>query len=572
MNPPKSSAVSPRQHAAVRVLASGTSGPRRVCDTVGRLARQAYSRDYICEALDIPGEIETEQDLVRLAAIGLCGDPEREDIGEEWLQERYWIDFPDGYPPLPLPLDEGEPASFVVGESGQRPAPPQEKITDDSPGSRKSPTTPPGKSPTAPSGKSPPDYVPVSLSVVVVRGELDALLREMGQREWATAIRVGGLLCLTDYILRTHDVGGVRISAGLARDFVSEICHPRSATTIRKPLAVLEHIGLLKKLRAHIFGPEVKDSAIYVIPAEYLESKRRVEVLLNPNQVRKLADTPKRLENRLNRKWEWRKTLIEDLGRVTISHQGYKMASRLFKDGKKEAATRIILKFLDGAAKVTASTNPFGTVRTNLSSCPRELKPELLIGGAPVVICDISHAHYCLLPAIVMGRICHLRGRGARGRDLEVLEAELGRLREFLSEGDYYQKWCADPSCEAERKEKKTLLNMLLNWPNKKAHKNRLYRRMRAQFPQTLGILEDIKRNDHKNIVPSLHGNTAKVIEQALLELQRREIPAIPDTDALICPAEAKLVVCEAIGRAMHKLTGVCCKVGGIRYRPPDKR
>ncbi len=67
------------------------------------MAREAYSRKDICEIFNIPGDIEDEQDVVRLTAIALNGDPENLDFVEETLQERLWIDFPDGYPPQALP-------------------------------------------------------------------------------------------------------------------------------------------------------------------------------------------------------------------------------------------------------------------------------------------------------------------------------------------------------------------------------------------------------------------------------------------------------------------------------------
>lgn len=447
---------------------------------------------------------------------------------------------------------------------------PQEKNTDITPSEEKTPTSQVRKTPTSHRRKSPPDYVPgVDVWGVVDRVRLKALLLEKDQPEWATRVRGGALMSLLDFIIRRHNTSGVRVSASLAAEFVSELNRPkRKHQTIRKPLAVLERIGLLKKVRGHIFGPHVKDSAMYVIPTEYLEKKRRMKVRLNPNQVKKLENAEVRYERRLNRRCEWRGQLVADVRSVSLSSVGRDIALRLLLDEKKVEATRGVLCFLKDAEKVVAVTDVCGTIRTNLISCPRELKPELLIGGARVDNCDISHAHHCFLPLLVMGRIDHLREKNTPGGVLDALGTELIDLREFLSEGDYYQKWCVDPSSEVERAEKKKLLTMLLNWPNEKADNNRLYRRMRKQFPQTFYILEDLKRKDHRTISTQFRNYTARVVTHALLELQQGGIPAIPDTDALICPAEAKEVACVAIGRSMYELTGVRCKVGGIRYRP----
>ena len=111
-------AVAVRRSREVAILAPGR-------ESVFSLAREAYSREYICAELDIPGDIETEQDVVRLVAIALSGDPERVALAEAWLQKKLNKDFPKGYPPLPLPLEEieekrGIPVTSVLVEENPR--------------------------------------------------------------------------------------------------------------------------------------------------------------------------------------------------------------------------------------------------------------------------------------------------------------------------------------------------------------------------------------------------------------------------------------------------------------------
>ena len=53
-----------------------------------------------------------------------------------------------------------------------------------------------------------------------------------------------------------------------------------------------------------------------------------------------------------------------------------------------------------------------------------------------------------------------------------------------------------------------------------------------------------------------------------MLEVQREGIAAIPHVDALICEHEDRDIVCETIGRQIFLATGVCSRVGGIRYSP----
>ena len=101
-----------------------------------------------------------------------------------------------------------------------------------------------------------------------------------------------------------------------------------------------------------------------------------------------------------------------------------------------------------------------------------------------------------------------------------------------------------------------------------KARRMPIYRKMRSRFPRTFGIVEDIKRNDHRNFARKLQNATARIINDALVELQCLDIPAIPRTDSIIVPAQSKHLACEIIGRRMFELTGVRGNVGNVHYDP----
>jgi hypothetical protein len=107
-----------------------------------------------------------------------------------------------------------------------------------------------------------------------------------------------------------------------------------------------------------------------------------------------------------------------------------------------------------------------------------------------------------------------------------------------------------------------------LNQKNEKCQQNRLHQRIRAAFPITFGIIEDIRRDDRRNLSKQLQRFTADAVAAALLEVQRKGIAAIPHVDALICQRKHRDQVCEVIGRQIFEATGVCCRVGDIRYSP----
>ncbi len=481
--------------------------------------------------------------------------------------------------PLPLPLEEveekrGIPLTSVLPKwklaSDQAPNR-SEKITDYTSKRRKSPTTHSRKSPTTRPKKSPTNYVPRALGVVVGREELKVLLKKQGQVEWCSEVRVGGLLLVLHYILIGHHSKGTRISGGLARDLVSALKRPKREGTIQQPLDVLEEIGLLTKLREAIFTPHVRDCALYVIPSAILANKRKEDVHLSPGQIKKLENAEARDEKRLNKLWSWREPLMEVLrGSISLSSRGTEMALDLVCDGQKEEVIKRMNRFLKRPEELAKAWDAMsGQIYNNVCFFPKELKQELLLDDEQVALCDISHAHHDLLPILLMTRVAYLKGKDAPPEALQAYRDEMKRLQEFLSDGDYYRKWCIDELDDNERDEKKNLLTMILNWRNSEAENNGLYRRMRSKFPRTFQIVEDLKRKDHRVLGIQLRHYMAEAINPALLELQAKGIKSIPDCDAIIVPARFKEVACEAIGRAMYKLTGVCCNVDNVRYQPP---
>jgi hypothetical protein len=209
-----------------------------------------------------------------------------------------------------------------------------------------------------------------------------------------------------------------------------------------------------------------------------------------------------------------------------------------------------------------------GQITTSIGSCPRKLQPHLLLSGDPVVTCDISNAHWNFLPLILTNRLHHASRTSSCDKYANDGWRENNRLIALLSDGDFYCAWCFDPKNDTERTEKKNVLNILLNKKNRDCQQNRLYRRIATEFPITFAVIEDIKRNDHRNLSKQLHRFTADAIAAALLEVQQKGIAAIPHVDALICQEKYRERVCEIIGRHIFEATGVCCKAGGICYSP----
>ena len=414
--------------------------------------------------------------------------------------------------------------------------------------------------------KNRPDIInPVCLRGVLTEGSLKALLKSKGQTAWCSRVRLRGLLLLIDYICRNLKGNGtITISADLAHSFVSKLRKRSSDKVVSEPVLLLCVIGILRRIRPAVFA-HVKTSAVYCLGDSYRKTLR-LEVFLTPNLLRKRISADERLERRLNRKYCFRRQLLADLATLRFSDSARPIIGNGLLSKGGDNLKRLVNAIDAQGHFVIVSVR--GQITTSIGSCPRQLQPHLLLSGEPVVSCDISNAHWNFLPLILTNRLHHISGERDRGKYVNDGWHERNRLTAFLSQGDFYCAWCLDPKNDTERKEKKDLLNILLNKKNGECLGNRLYRRIAAEFPITFAIIEDIKRNDHRNLSKQLHRFTADTITAALLEVQREGIAAIPHVDALICQQKNRERVCEVTGRKIFEATGVCCTVGGICYSP----
>ena len=414
--------------------------------------------------------------------------------------------------------------------------------------------------------KNHPDIInPVCLYGVVDEVVLKDLLKSKRQTAWCSRVRLRGLMLLIDYICGNLKNGLIPISADLAHSYVSKLRKRKCNGTVCEPLLLLCEVGILRKVRPAVFA-HVKTSAVYCFADPYCKKRVRMELVLTPHLLRKRTSAYDRRENRLNRKYPFRKQLLADLAALRFSNSARRIiATGLLSKGSENS--KRIVNAIDAQTHVVRVSER-GQITTSIGSCPRELQPHLLLHGERAVPCDISNAHWNFLPPILANRLNYVSRESGKEKYIGDGWREHRRLIALLSDGDFYSAWCLDAKNDTERGEKKDVLNILLNQRNEDCQPNILYRRVRAAFPITFAIVEDIKRNDHRNLSKQLHRLTADAIAAALLEVQRKGIAAIPHVDALICQEKYRGKVCEVIGRQVFEATGVCCTAGGIRYSP----
>ena len=377
-------------------------------------------------------------------------------------------------------------------------------------------------------------------------------------------------MLLIEFFAHRRCSKGVSCSIDLSHGYISKIGRPKSRSTIREPLAVLCKVGVLWLAQAAVNGRQFKTSALYAFHDDYAQIPiQRFRVDLPRYLTKKREMASERCEKRLCRRQPFRSRLQTDLQKLGFDPAARSMIAEYMRNPNMKNSTQAVVESVD-CKKHRIRRSPRGQITTSIHSCPKELKKLLVLDGEPTVSCDMSHAHHCFLPRILGDRISYFQHEHGASARTANHEKERSRLIAFLSEGDYYRKWCVNPDSDLERKEKKMLVNMILNWRNDKCAGNGLYKRMRRKFPLTFRVIEDIKRKDHRNISKHTQSYTAKAICGALLEVQGKGIAAIPDVDALICQKRHRETVCEAIGRHVYEVSGgVCCKVDDLRYEPP---
>lgn len=416
--------------------------------------------------------------------------------------------------------------------------------------------------------KTPSDYLPEVMRGVVDEGELKNLLCRSKQQEWTMRKRIGGLMMLIDFIIR-HGPGnskkpGVAISSELSRQYVSNHKRAMNPSTIRQPLTLLVKIGILEVAQKAVVAPHRKTSARYRLHSKFAKQKK-VEVMLSRQQRDKLKDANKRNEKRLNGKHPFRRQLLIHLAAVSFSADGRSLALAMMIQGAKESSIKAFMATIDGNKSRGISIDPCGTIHCFPMRTPRELKPHLTIHGKPVEICDLKSAHICALSYVIQERINYLAKLGIRTGSLEQ---ERQRLIEILESTDIYELLAEG----GDRKRFKDSLLSAFNTPTSKAVRIEAYRRFKAAFPLTVGIIEDIKKKGHNGISRPLQHHTARITNQALVEAQKRGIPCIPDTDALIVPATHQATVMALMNRVLFQVTGIDRLTRESPSRPKARR
>jgi hypothetical protein len=411
----------------------------------------------------------------------------------------------------------------------------------------KAPSMEPEKAPPMAEEKAPSYYQPAVILGVMGKDELAALLTSKRQKEWASEKRIGGLLLIIDLIARKG--GSVSISSELSRQYVSTFKSKRAKNpgTIKQPLALLVHLGIFEIAQKAVIAPHRKASAKYRLNPAH-GKPRPIQAAITRQQVEKLATATERQQRHLNRKHRTRAKILADLRTLALSPEGNRLALQMSLGGEKSQGIGRFSKPLNDPALHKVSYDPSGTAHHFAMACPRELKPHLTLGGKPVALVDMKAAHLVALLCVGRGRVSWV---AEQGRDTADLEAELARYKQTLEASDIYEVLGGT----ADRKKFKLTLLASLNMATSKARHLPPYQSLKSAFPRLVGIIEDLKKNDHRSLSKQLQFFTAQIIEAATHEAQALDIACLPDTDALIVPRSFKNLARTLLNNAIKKVT-----------------
>jgi len=391
----------------------------------------------------------------------------------------------------------------------------------------------------------------VVVNCVVDANQLEALLHKHNQSAWVSRKRISGLLLLIDFIIRK---GGktLKISSELSHEFVGRLKGIRKVEA--QPLALLVILRILEIVRPAKAGPHFKVSTEYRI-LQNPSKTFKTEILISPHQKSKMDNAENRNEKRKDRKHPFYARLRADMERLGISVSGKAKALDMMITHDKRPSVIRSIDFLNQARDCAVRVDGSGTVNTFLNSIPKELKPLLEIDGKPVAKCDIEGAHFCILQRVVRDRINYLRKHDMRIDRQELLDSEIGNFAQLIESGDIYKRGLHSIT-DDERKATKLRMLSALNMKTSLAIHVIEYKWLRTTFPMTFGVVEDIKKRDHRTLSLLLRNYTARIINQAMLQLQAMQIPAYPDTDALIVMRQHGPVARKIIERFLHEIAG----------------
>ena len=406
----------------------------------------------------------------------------------------------------------------------------------------------------------------VRVSVVINEHELRQLLLKKSWTPWLSKVRTNALLLLVADAVEREKSGAFDFGQSRTR----ALCSPLSAKVAaankgvpREGLAVLAGLGVFHRERVGVFYPQAIVSEFRFGQKYESRTRFRLKMELTP----KLADKWARKNERVGDLFERRTPVLGAVRRsakhLGLSHEGLLETIRLKHNKPDSFASaancfRLVDGHLDGIR-----IDRLKTVHSDVSRCPKEVRSHILLDGEAVVEMDISSAHLIVAtriyePAFLTRfNIVHQPADAKRERQSWV---------QMVESGDVYADG-ADENPDKRTKQKRAILSSV-NMEPKVQLAMKVAERLSASRPIFRAVMWAVKRKSHRNMSHWLQRWLSDVVNPAVLALDADGIPSIPIVDSLMVRQRDEARARHELAFRLYEATGVCAKVGGVRFVP----
>jgi hypothetical protein len=404
-------------------------------------------------------------------------------------------------------------------------------------------------------------YTTLRVPGVLSPGELKAMLKRRGWLDWCSRSRLAGLVLVAadgfgrrkpDGTFEYGDIDAEALLSSLRRRGVGS-----SGDMPLDPRRVLVRAGVWIVVREPQSLP-VRKARCYRFADRY-SGRTEVAVPLTPKELTRWSQRDRRRVGLFARNHVEIRSVKMCLGRLEASREAYVCLDELRRrsPSKLLVAQRCLDAFKDREWRVTL--DPYGTLHSAVSGCPREIRQHLRVDGCPVSEVDISGAHLLVIVRCLEDGF--LNRYGLRPPP-EQVEAERKSLVALLSgNSDVYG------AGEGRQKRKRQAL-MALNMEYGVSRAMGAVDRILEDRPILDEAIRRVKARDHATLARYLQRWTSQIVNPAHLALAKQGIPSVPIVDCLMVRDRDANIAHMELGYRIYAATGIRAKVGGRCYEP----
>jgi hypothetical protein len=250
----------------------------------------------------------------------------------------------------------------------------------------------------------------------------------------------------------------------------------------------------------------------------------------------------------------WLKWVDETLSLTTIPES--QELQEAHKNPDKKPSTRRAVDFLRGYLEPDrrnySKAKYCRTIYTPIASMPKELIKTLLIKNEEIAQIDITAAHPCTIPSILIEAERKFNVYGAIDEASEICND--------LENGNFY-KFLAENSGKSEKEAKKQFLSAL-NGENCHIYNDPVFKAFCKRFPVAKEVIRKIRKRGDTALNQKMATTLATAIENTIQTCCRYNIYCFPRTDEIVCRKSDANFVREVLAAYFFDETGVNALVG----------